>query len=50
MVSWVALMGGKNWYEDLSDYIFQSLNLGSVKIPKPQYDIDSYTDKRGPIS
>lgn len=48
MVSWVALMGGKNWYEGLSDYIFQSLNLGSVKIPKLQYDIDSYTDKRGP--
>ena len=47
MVSWVALMGGKNWYEDLSDYIFQSLNLGSVKIPKLQYAIDSHIDKRG---
>jgi len=48
MMSWAALIdSGHNWYEDLSDYIFQSLNLGSAKIPKLQYAIDSYIDKRG---
>jgi hypothetical protein len=48
MMSWAALIdSGHNWYEDLSDYIFQSLNLGSAKIPKLQYAIDSYIDRRG---